>query len=282
MKQNAFGIFAVAGIIALSVHPAFAAVVTFESFTVPSEGFWNGSDLSGTPGPAGGFGEIPRVQEKEIEGTFFRNTYTELFGSWSGFAISNRTNTTSPDLSNQYSAFAGSGAGLSANYAVGFYATYEASTHVKLGSLTNLAGKGASFTNTTYTALDMLNGSGFGKKFGGLSGNDPDYLVLTIQGFAGGIPTANPSIDFYLADYRFADNGLDYVIEDWTFVDFSVLGTVDELRFTMSSSDNSDYGSGPSMNTPSFFAVDNFLAVPEPSSLMAAIGGLGLFLRRKR
>ena len=36
------------------------------------------------------------------------------------------------------------------------------------------------------------------------------------------------------------------------------------------------------MNTPSYFAMDHFLAVPEPSSLCIAITGLGLMLRRKR
>lgn len=282
MKPYPIGISAVAGIVTLFVHTASAAVVTFDTFPLPSEGFWNGSDLSGTLGPAGSFGEVPRVQEREIEGAFFRNTYTELFGSWSGFAISNRTDTTSGALSNQYSAYAGSGAGNSANYAVGFWASYEASTHVKLGSPADLAGKGASFTNTTYTAFDLLNGLSFGKKFGGETGDDPDFLKLTIQGFAGGIPTAQPVIDFYLADYRFADNQLDYIVQDWTYVDFSALGEVDELRFTMSSSDNSDFGQGPSMNTPSYFAMDNFLAVPEPSSLLVATAGLGLFLRRKR
>jgi Domain of unknown function (DUF4465) len=278
MKHTTFGISAAAGIIALFIHPASAAVVTFESFTISPAGFWNGSDLSGTPGPAGAFGEIPRIQEREIEGAFFRNTYTELFDSWSGFAISNRTDTTSGALSNQYSAYAGIGADLSTNYAIGFWASYETSTNVKLGSLTDLAGKGASFTNTTYTALDLLNGLSFGKKFGGASGDDPDFLKLTIQGFAAGVPTAQPAIDFYLADYRFADNGLDYIVQDWTFVDFSALGEVDEVRFTMSSSDNGAFG----MNSPSFFAMDNFLAVPEPSALLTAIAGMGLFLRRKR
>ena len=37
-------------------------------------------------------------------------------------------------------------------------------------------------TNTTYTALSMLNGDSFSKKFGGSTGNDPDYLRLIIQG----------------------------------------------------------------------------------------------------
>jgi hypothetical protein len=262
----------------LGFHQAAATVVTFETFSLPGTGYWNGSDLSGTAGTPGFFGETPHVQDRNIEGLLFRNTYTTVFDSWSGFAVSNHTDSTTAGFGNPYSAFAGSGAAGTANYAVGSYASYEESTVIKLGALTHLSGKGASFTNTTYTALDMLNGSGFSKKFGGADGNDPDWFMLTITGFSAGIPTGN-AMDFYLADFRFADNTQDYIISDWTFVDFSPLGWADELRFSLSSSDNGGFG----MNTPSFFAIDNVLApVPEPSSTLAALLGLGLCLRRKR
>ena len=85
-------------------------------------------------------------------------------------------------------------------------------------------------------------------------------------------------MNFYLADYRFTDNSQDYIVDDWRFVDFSALGIVDEIRFSMTSSDNNQYGP----LTPTYFAMDNFLAVPEPSSLLIALSGLGLLARRKR
>lgn len=276
MKHKALGAAALAVAYALIPNPATAAVVTFESVSLPPAGYWNGSDLSGTPSP-GPYGDTVYSQTRTIEGSGFRNNYNSTFDSWSGFAVSNRTDTTDPALGNQYSSYAGGGAGGSANYAVGYYSTYEDSTNVTLGSLTDLAGKGAAFTNTTYTALDMINGVTFGKKFGGVSGNDADWLKLTVSGFAGGIATGT-SIDFYLADFRFSDNSHDYILDEWTYVDFTPLGTVDELRFTMSSSDFNAFG----MKTPSYFAMDNFLAVPEPSSLLISIASLGLFLRRKR
>ncbi len=274
MKHNTLGAAALASAYALILNSTSAAVVTFETVTLPPAGYWNGSDLSGTPS-TGPLGDTAYSQSKNIEGSGFRNTYNSTYGSWSGFAVSNHTNTISSALSNQYSSYAGGGAG-SANYAVGYYATYEVTTNVTLGALTNLAGKGGAFTNTTYTALDMINGVTYGKKFGGVTGNDSDWLKLTISGFAGGLATGN--IDFYLADYRFSDNLQDYILDEWTFVDFTSLGSVDELRFTMSSSDNDAFG----MKTPSYFAMDNFLAVPEPSSLLISIASLGLFLRRKR
>ncbi len=276
MKQKLIGV-SHTGIVILLAHPSPAAVVTFESVPLSAESYWNGSDLSGTPGP-GPFGETVYTQSKNIEGVGFRNDYTADYDSWSGFAVSNRTDTSTPGYLNQYSAYTGSGARGSSNYAVGYYETYASTntTVVNFSGLIDLAGKGADFTNTTYAALEMLNG-GFGKKFGGPSGNDADWFKLTVTGYSGGIPTGS-TMDFYLADYRFADNSLDYIVKDWTYVDFTSLGSADELRFTMSSSD----GSGSAMKTPAYFAMDNLLAVPEPSSLLVSIASLGLLIRRNR
>ncbi len=265
MKPHPLRVAAAAGAIAsvLGLHTATAAVVTFESVTLPAAGYQNGS------GPSDNF---------SIGGAAFHNHYDTTFGSWSGFAFSNHTDTATAGFLNQYSAITGGGAGGSAQYAVGYYSSYETSTNITLGSLTSLAGLGASITNTTYAALSMANGDGYAKKFGGGGGTDADWLLLTIQGYAGG--TLTGTVDFYLADYRFADSASDYIVNDWRFVDFSALGTVDEIRFSMSSSDNDPtYG----MKTPSYFALDNFLAVPEPSSwTLAALAGIGLLSRRKR
>ncbi|MBC8127183.1 MAG: DUF4465 domain-containing protein [Gloeobacteraceae cyanobacterium ES-bin-144] len=276
MKHTQIGMSAAAGIVCLIVQNLSAAVVTFETVPLGPNSHWDGSDLSGTPGAPGFYGEVPYTQVKQIEGAGFRNTNTPLFGSWSGFAISNHTDTTTPGYGNQYSAITGIGAGGSANYAVGYYATYEETTNVTLASLTNLAGYGASITNTTYTALNMLNGGGGGKKFGGVTGNDADWLLLTISGYANGLATGT-SVDFYLADYSPLGTSDDYIVTDWKYVDFTPLGTVDELRFSMTSSDVGKYG----INTPTYFALDN-LSIPEPSSIWFALSGLGLMIRRKR
>jgi hypothetical protein len=99
----------------------------------------------------------------------------------------------------------------------------------------------------------MKNGDAFAKKFGGATGNDPDFLKLTVKGYSGG--TLKPdSIEFYLADFRFNNNSLDYILKTWQWVDCSTLGAVDSVTFYMYSSDNS-FGF---MNTPAFFSIDNF------------------------
>ena len=99
--------------------------------------------------------------------------------------------------------------------------------------------------------------------------------TLTLSGFNGGVEEG--TVNFYLADYRGTTTS-DYIVYQWTHVDFSQLGTVDELRFTMTSSDNEEFG----MNTPAYFAMDN-LVVPEPGSVMFIVcGGMGLMARRRR
>jgi hypothetical protein len=77
-------------------------------------------------------------------------------------------------------------------------------------------------------------------------------------------------VEFYLADFRFADNSQDYILDSWGFVDLSALGTVDFLEFDLSSSDNGAFG----MNTPGYFALDNFGAIPEPATLGLLLSGL--------
>jgi hypothetical protein len=138
-------------------------------------------------------------------------------------------------------------------------------------------------TNTTYTALTMKNGDGFGfsKAFGGPTGSDADYLLLTAYG-TDAVGTVLGSAEFYLADYRFADNGLDYIVNTWTTWDLTALGNASRIYFNLSSTDVGQFG----MNTPGYFAADNLqiVAVPEPSSfvlMIAAVAG-ALLLRRKK
>jgi hypothetical protein len=105
--------------------------------------------------------------------------------------------------------------------------------------------------NTTYTYLSMRDGDAFAKKFGGESGTDPDFLMLTINKYSGGA-IADDSINIYLADYRFPQCKKDYIMSDWTYVDLTTLGEVDSLVIRMTSSDVGIFG----MNTPAYVCID--------------------------
>lgn len=233
---------------------AKAATITYEDADLGSQGYLNHVAYAAA-------------------GVTHSNSYNSVWKSWNGFAVSNQTDTATPGWGNQYSSYAGSAAGGS-KFAVGYVAS-PTSTRLVFATPTSMAGKGADITNITYAALDMLGGSGFSKKFGGPTGNDPDWLLLTLTGYLN--QTATSSVDMYLADFRDPDNSKDSILNTWKHLDFTPLGTVDEIRFTMTSTDNGDYG----MNTPAYFAMDN-LVVPEPSTGgLAALGGLLMFRRRR-
>jgi len=224
-------------IIVLSiVSTANADTATFEDLDLPAESYWDGSDGSG------GFTSA---------GVHFGNNYNAEWGSWDGFSYSNITDTTAMALAGQYNAIAGAGQGDSGNYAVAYIGWILPPT-VTLSEPGIV--DGLSVTNTNYTYYAILHGEVFSKKFGGQSGNDPDWFMLTITGKdVDGVVTG--TVEFYLADYRFADNADDYILDTWQHVDLTSLGEVMSLEFTLSSSDVGDWG----MNTPAYFAIDTLV-----------------------
>ena len=215
-----------------------AGVVDFEDLPLSAGQYWNGSDL------AGGF---------TSRGAWFSNNYNTNWFSWDGFAYSSVNDTNTPGFGNQYAVLGGTGMGGTGNYAVAYCSAWAEQPYVRLGAPSEVSG--FYVNNTTYAGLIVLNGdSSWGiERFGGPSGNEPDWFLLTVTGkdFLGRVVG---TVDFYLADYRFADNTNDYVISDWTWVDLTSLGNaVTDLHFSMNSSDvDPVYG----MNTPAFFAMD--------------------------
>jgi hypothetical protein len=209
--------------------------IDFETFNLPIDTFLNGSDGSG------GF---------SANGVFLSNNYNTEFMSWTGWAISSTTDTLTPGFMNQYSAIPGSGAEQSNTYAVSY--SFDANILRLEAEVAGRQINGLYITNGTYPYLSIRDGDSFAKKFGGVSGDDPDFFLLTIKGYSEGTISAD-SVNFYLADYRFEDNSQDYIVDEWIFVDLSSLGAVDSLAFTLSSSDGGQFG----INTPTFFCIDN-------------------------
>lgn len=222
----------------LWVAPAEADVIDFEDLPLKPETFYNGADL------AGGF---------VSGGGFFNNSYSVPFMSWKGWAASSMTDWLTPGFGNQYSAFAlpNGGGDTSANYAIAFNAALG-DAYVVLPEGTRPAS--VRITNTAYAAWSMLLGDPFAKRFGGASGDDPDWFLLTIYGIdeQGNLTGIVP---FLLADYTFEDNSQDYLLYEWTTVDLTPLGNARFLLFELNSSDIGPFG----MNTPAFFALDRLV-----------------------
>ena len=227
-------------ITALFIGANAKAQIDFESSLTEPETFNNGSE-----GPDGfDFSPIQLV-----------NYYDTDFSYFTGFAISNVTDNTTPGYMNQYSAYPGSGADNSSAYAVAYSSPkfYSTSPEVSILSF--------DISNTTYAGLSMLDGDSFGKKFGedtnavgeidGTNGEDFFKVWVICSNLEEGF---KDSLEFYLADYRFADDSEDYIIDSWETIslsDFSFNVTSVSMRFE--SSDIGEFG----MNTPAYVAIDN-------------------------
>lgn len=210
-------------------------VATFDDLSLPVDSFWNGSDLSG------GFSNGK---------AHFYNSYDTLYMSWSGFAYSTKKDSLTASYANMYSASNGKGYNNSDAYAVAYISNYGATNTLALTA--EAKGKtidGFYINNNTYAYQSMNSGDAYSKKF---TSHNTDWFMLRTYGYLNGVMT--DSVDFYLADFRFADSSKAYIIKNWTWLDLNTLGNVDSLTFAMSSSDNGTWG----MNTPAYFCMDNF------------------------
>lgn len=248
MKKQLKKLFLIAGSGMLAFTNSKAQTTSsFETLTLSTNSYWNGSTQPlGTIFTDGN--------------AVFNNYYDTAFGgNWlSGWAYSNKKDSTTAGFANQYSARPAIGYAGSSKYAVGQHNAILKLTGSGLGKVVN----GLYITNGTYSAISMTNGDAFAKKFGGASGNDPDWFKLTVRKYFGGVLT-NDSVEFYLADYRFADNTQDYVVKTWQWVNLTALGNVDSLQFVLSSSDMGQWG----MNTPAYFCIDDFTTANSPVAI---------------
>ena len=222
--------------------------VDFESHPLNAESYDNGSS---------GNGDFAFTQNVPV---YLTNTYDTTWGSWSGFAISNITDNTTAGWSNQYSAYTGSGANGSSNYAM-FYSYGNINTGGSIHSIAEFK-----ITNSTYAAISMRDGDAFGKKFGsplnaqgnpdGTNGEDFFKVWVICESVNG---AEIDSIEFYLADFRFADSTMDYIVDTWETIDLTGLSfEVETVSFALESSDNDSVWG---MNTPAYFAIDDVVAI---------------------
>jgi hypothetical protein len=221
------------------VNMANAVTATFDDLTLSPETYWNGSDSSGSFNSGG---------------IYFINNFDAAWFSWDGFSYSNITDTATSGYAAQYNVITGIGQGNSANYGICYvgWSSLPAITLNNPGTISGLY-----VTNNNYAYYSMLNGDSFAKKFGGDSGDDQDWFMLTVTGKnADGLTIG--TVDFYLADYRFTDNSEDYIVDSWQYIDLSSLGTVKSIEFALSSSDTGEWG----MNTPAYFALDSIEYTP--------------------
>lgn len=239
----------------LAVAPVMAqennGTATFEDLGVSARGYENGDT------ELGGF----------ISGNYyFANIYNSEWSSWSGFALSTKKETTF-NMANynedQYNSCVGSGYNASETYLVAFPTTYGVTSKLDMAIVTEAEGnnfdaRGFFVTNTANNVRSYLNGDGMSKDADGTYTGDKgfttgDWCKLTVYGSKDD-QTVSGTVEFYLADYRSANEAEHYYVKDWTWVDISSLGNVNMLSFEVTSSRSNEYG----MTTPGYFCMDNF------------------------
>ena len=212
----------------LSVMAQQPAVATFEELCDTPDIFWDGSDLSACF-TSGGY--------------TFINNYVDWggYGSWDGFAYSSMTSTVYTSLADQYNCCVGAGVNESATFGVAYYSAYMGTEPTVISAdAEQFQATGCYVTNSAYAYTSMLEGDAYSKKF-----DETDWFLLTATGYLAEEPTG--TCEIYLAK-----DG--EIMSDWNYFDLSSLGIVDEIHFTLSSSDTGDWG----MNTPAYFCIDNF------------------------
>lgn len=154
-----------------------------------------------------------------------------------GAVITNITNTEFKDYTDAYKSAAG-GACAGKNYVV-WYEDGFTPNAVKLNAAAVVPG--FYVCNNVYALNSMKNGDLIaGDPFG-----EEDWFKLTIGGSLNG-EAVNTTVEFYLG------KGTNFVT-DWTYVDLSTLGKIDELHFSFSGTRTGDWG----LNTPTYFCFDN-------------------------
>ncbi len=226
---------------ALTIHThAQTFTETFENLSLPANSFYK--DTTGA--------------DWQTTNAIFRYSWDTGWSYWSeGTAYTNINDSTNGNYTNLYGCIAYKGYNNS-NY----YVTGQNFATIVLKSPYQIV-DGFYITNTTYAAKVMKYGNMFSRAFGDTTGTGcncpqgsyPDWFKVTIKGYKNG-SMLNDSVEFYLADYRFSNNSLDYIVWNWQWVDCSSLGTVDSIQFYMYSSDVGVYG----INTPTYFSMDNF------------------------
>ena len=190
----------------------------------------------------------------------------EYSGYWSGgFAYTNQYDSITAGYTNDLGVRAYKGYSNSATYVVG-----QKGATVKLKAPFNTV-TGFYITNTTYAYKSMAKGDMFARKFGDTTGTGsgttipqgsyPDFFKVVIKGYKNGV-VKNDSVTYMLADFTFTNNAQDFILDSWKSVNTTIIGEVDSLKFFLRSSDNHPvYG----MNTPAYFAIDNFeTTAPNP------------------
>lgn len=247
-----------AAIIALTANAADGKTVTLD-LTAPL------SDLR-FDAETGAWSETYNEEEMTLDSqifTFVKGAISD-YDTWWGFTASNSADNRRPEdtIKFQFSNMAQGGIVLaedgtvmtdghgapvvdpSVPYMVAYYSQYMAPrpTDIVFNTGKCYEAVGVYINLNSYTYYCVEEGDGFARAF-----TEGDRLTLTIHGVAE--DESEKSVEVDLASY---DNGSLTICRGWKYVDLTPLGEVNELYFTMDSTDTGAWGP----NTPLYFCLD--------------------------
>lgn len=237
-----------------------ADVINFDELSLNQNSFFDGYGPSATGAPWNSNG----VQ-------FNTGQFT---GGWS---YSNVDDTTTAGFTNQWASITGEDFNGNGNYALAnSLDPNSAYFNLPVGQVV----ESIFVTNSTYAALSMRDGDSFAKQFGGVSGDDEDFFKVIFTGFdqENALGSEVGSVEFFLADYRFQDNSLDYILDQWQQVNLTSLQNARSIGVSFDGSDVGAFG----LNTPAYVVVDELtiVPIPEPNSAGVILCCLLLSVRR--
>lgn len=185
---------------------------------------------------------MARFKSSFYSGSFaFPTSYNAQWGSWSGFAVSRSGKTDFKDYKeSQFNVPTGHGAKGSKAFGV-FYKSYGADDAIAVVDpliAQPISGMWVSITSYTLSHVekgDSMAPDGF---------KDGNYYTVIVTADNG------KKIEIPVADYR---NGKKSVIKEWTWVDFTALGNIKTLTFTVDGNVKNEYG----LLTPAYLAIDD-------------------------
>jgi hypothetical protein len=272
MQAHGLQLAVLALVAATAFAPAAAAIIDFEDVTLGPN-----SATYGGPGTADEF--VPQEVALMSGSASFRTTITRYSPAeyWSGFAFSNKGDTSTNSWTNDTSSFTGGGAGGTGNFAVAYWQSYDPPPLIGLPA--GMQPVSVKLVNTTYTALTIRDGDP--NNFSSGKYDAGDYLSVTFTGNSAldGTGATTGAATFFLADFR---GGNALIVDEWTDFSLAALGAARSIVIDFASSDVGPWG----INTPTYVALDNLTlaAVPEPGTAVLLACGVvaGLATRRAR
>ncbi len=144
-------------------------------------------------------------------------------------------------------------------YLVAFYSSYMSARPVDMSFVDGQSyiAEGVYVNLNSYAYYSIEDGDSFARAF-----TDGDKFTLTIHGVAP--DETEKTVEVSLASYT---NGDLTINRGWKYVDLSDLGLVNEIYFTLESTDSGVYG----MNTPGYFCLDKLMVTPNPNSSVQSV-----------